>query len=736
MKRWSRAFAALLLLTMGCPEPSETEDAGPAVERPGIEPDLLLEASAGALRVGASKRDISPQGFEVANPNYLGFRNPGNCDPIQKFRGAGHRHELSFSQIQIAQVLGGARTETETLDTVGHRHRVILEPQGDPVTHVQVTIEETHDHSHEFTLSREQMEAVDFSSAWSERGRLMRCGDLVDGYGKLPRSDCGHDGLCEGDPGWPGADEGEGDRRPDWFFDCGLDRICPDNVPEPEDLRNNGEDDDFDGVIDDGPYPGADEGEGNGSYDGLWQSGFGSNIPTLGLHDPIWARCMALERGDATVVVCSLDLVGFFFDDVERVRTRVAEAMGAAAPDYLLISATHVHEAPDALGQWGPIQNPNDILPRVSGVNPRFIERVKAQTALAVQEAMEALQPARLKVITTRTGMEGFLRDTRDPQVMDDTATLIQALATSDGSTIMTLYNWGNHPEILADVNNLVSSDFAHGLREHLEQGSQPANLPGLGGIAIYLQGTVGGLMTPLGLTIREDDGRVIKRRSHESAWVMGRRLAEIGLRALASDGVETLDETDLVVGTKRIHVPVFNTQFHVALQLGLFDRAVVDYDEQEFIEPGDELTPRNLPHTVTEVVWARLGPIGWLSVPGELFPENAVAGSLVAPFPYTPEGWDLIAPDNPNPPDVEAMNQDQILRTLIPGVRHSVLVGLGNDELGYLVPPYDWKLHPVTPYFDEAEGDHYEETNSTGPETLPLILDTLEGLGQWLLGK
>ena len=78
-------------------------------------------------------------------------------------------------------------------------------------------------------------------------------------------------------------------------------------------------------------------------------------------------------------------------------------------------------------------------------------------------------------------------------------------------------------------------------------------------------------------------------------------------------------------------------------------------------------------------------------------------------------------------------MNQDQILRTMIPGIRHSIIVGLGNDELGYLVPPYDWKLHPTTPYFDEAEGDHYEETNSTGPETLPLILDTLEGLGQWL---
>ncbi len=733
MRPHSRTCIALLAVTLGCPETTSDGDAGPTPQRQGIKPDLIVQAPSGTLRVGASKRDISPQGYEVANPNYLGYRNPENCDPVQKFRGAGHRHHLTLSQIQTAQVLGGARTELDTNETVGHQHRIVIDPQGDPVTGVQITQEEHHGHSHDINLTRDAMEAADFQGVWSEPSRLMRCGELVDGYGKLPRSDCGRDGLCEGDPGWPGADSGEGDRRPDWFFDCGLDRICPDNIAEPLELRANGEDDDFDGVVDDGPYTGADEGEGNGHYDGLWQSGFGSNIPALGVHDPIWARCMAVERGDQTIVICSLDVVGFFFDDVARVRRRVEQAMGQDAPDYLLISATHVHEAPDTMGQWGPIQNPNDILPRVSGVNPRFIERVKAQTTLAVKDAMESLQPAELRVVTTRTGIEGLLNDTRDPQVMDDTATLIQAVSTVDRSTITTLYNWGNHPEILANVNNLVSSDFAHGLREHMEQGSQAADLPGLGGIAIYLQGTVGGLMTPLGLTIREDDGRVLKRRSHESAWVMGRRLAEIGLRALASPEVETLGSADLLLGTKRIHVPIFNTQFHVALQLGLFDREIVDYNEEEFIEPGDDLTPRNLPHTVTEVVWARLGPIGWLTVPGELFPENAVPGSLIAPFPYTPESYDLISPDNPNPPDIEAMNQDQILRTMIPGIRHSIIVGLGNDELGYLVPPYDWKLHPTTPYFDEAEGDHYEETNSTGPETLPLILDTLEGLGQWL---
>ncbi len=43
------------------------------------------------------------------------------------------------------------------------------------------------------------------------------------------------------------------------------------------------------------------------------------------------------------------------------------------------------------------------------------------------------------------------------------------------------------------------------------------------------------------------------------------------------------------------------------------------------------------------------------------------------------------------------------------------MIVGLANDEIGYIVPESDFLLHPQAPYILEAEG-HYEETNSVGP--------------------
>jgi hypothetical protein len=62
-------------------------------------------------------------------------------------------------------------------------------------------------------------------------------------------------------------------------------------------------------------------------------------------------------------------------------------------------------------------------------------------------------------------------------------------------------------------------------------------------------------------------------------------------------------------------------------------------------------------------------------------------------------------------------------------GAQHNWILGLANDELGYLIPAYDYVLDPSLPYLDEADGDHYEETNSLGPDAAPLISALVERL-------
>ena len=145
--------------------------------------------------------------------------------------------------------------------------------------------------------------------------------------------DCGRDGICPDDEAWVEADEGEGDsewhKASEAFLDCGCDQLCEG----------------------DEGYPGVDEGENDGEFQAAWLAGFQNGRPANSVHDDIWSRTVVLRQGDTTVALVSLDVVGFFYDDVEELRELVvAEGLDV---DHVMISATHNHEAPDTLGQWG-----------------------------------------------------------------------------------------------------------------------------------------------------------------------------------------------------------------------------------------------------------------------------------------------------------------------------------------------------------------------------------------------
>ena len=64
---------------------------------------------------------------------------------------------------------------------------------------------------------------------------------------------------------------------------------------------------------------------------------------------------------------------------------------------------------------------------------------------------------------------------------------------------------------------------------------------------------------------------------------------------------------------------------------------------------------------------------------------------------------------------------------------RYAMPLGLCQDEMGYLVPPYDFKIaEGGNAYIEEAPGDHYEETNSLGPRTTPTLMQAFKALFAW----
>ena len=118
-----------------------------------------------------------------------------------------------------------------------------------------------------------------------------------------------------------------------------------------------------------------------------------------------------------------------------------------------------------------------------------------------------------------------------------------------------------------------------------------------------------------------------------------------------------------------------------------------------------------------TEVGYLELGKsdVGIYLIPGELFPELYNGEFLSAEESGTGKAADY-----------------KILSEM-GGAKHHFVIGLCNDELGYIIPDNDFVLNERMPYInkgvDKFDRSHYEETNSTGRETARTLLETMDKL-------
>jgi hypothetical protein len=489
---------------------------------------------------------------------------------------------------------------------------------------------------------------------------------------------------------WEDLDSnGEWDDDNEAFFDCGCDRLC----------------------ADDEGYPGPDEGEEDGTFQAAWLAGFHNGRPAIGVHDDLWARAIIFEQGETRIGIVVVDLVGWFYADVVATRT-LAESAGLKL-DYLLVASTHNHEGPDTMGLWGRTETSG-------GYDEDYAAAVRQASVDALTQAAADLREVGTFTVGSvdvsdwhETGTSILVRDSRDPVVIDEA--LGAALITDTaGETIATLVHFGNHPEAMADENVLITSDFPAPLRSGLEEL--------YGGTAIYLNGTVGGLMTPLGVTVYDEDGKGWRDYTFERLDVMGRVMTDMAQQAIVTGQDATAPSIAAAAGIFRL--PVDNWGFQGMFLSGIIGRETFDWDDSQIIEEG------NIPTIETEMAWLRIGPLELLTVPGELFPEVAIGGydgSHVGD-----PGNTVVDPDNKNPPDLSAAPEGPYLKERLAG-SPSWIIGMGNDEVGYFVPPYDFQLDEINPWFDEPAGDHYEETNSLGPQTVPLLEEQAGRLIGWV---
>src|SRR5690625_7601369 len=94
------------------------------------------------------------------------------------------------------------------------------------------------------------------------------------------------------------------------------------------------------------------------------------------------------------------------YPDVIDIRKAIPAELGI---DYFLISSTHTHESNGLIGIWGP-----GIFQ--SGVDPVHMKWLKIQVIHSIQDACEALRPAKFVFGQSLNGRDSILiKDSRNP---------------------------------------------------------------------------------------------------------------------------------------------------------------------------------------------------------------------------------------------------------------------------------------------------------------------------------
>ena len=313
--------------------------------------------------------------------------------------------------------------------------------------------------------------------------------------------------------------------------------------------------------------------------------GMGAPNPAHEKRGELTARAIVFRKADVSVAVVSLDLLGFPSVLCDRVRAKVSRIPAA----NILIGSTHTHSAPDCYafpdGKGG---HTGDL---------KYYDLVCDQTAAAINEAINHLQPAVLKIAAGEAHGK-IAYNYYAPDLYDRRMNVIQAM-TPGGKAIATLINYAVHPEVLGNDIGICSPDLIGPLYDQIQTQN--------GGMGLFMNSAQGGMVTADNRNLDQPKdtqrGYWHDARSWDECLRIGKLMAAEALR-LVNDAPEQKD-------------PIL---FCDALAV----RFPVESDLMWAVVTG---SPLKYPHgddrsITTRVNLVNLGTAQILTIPGEALPN------------------------------------------------------------------------------------------------------------------
>ncbi len=411
-------------------------------------------------------------------------------------------------------------------------------------------------------------------------------------------------------------------------------------------------------------------------------AGYNSNNKAEAVLDDMYSRAVYLDdnTGNGGIVLCAVDCVGLSRKDINEIRKIVIESEKIPNLKSINISATHTHSAIDTQGLWG------EKLYK-SGRDEGFMKALHAKTAEAIISAYENRTDGKLYYSVKKA--EGMQFDCRTPDTFDDNLTELRFESFNDDK-IVSIINFASHAELLGSKTKSVSADFPAYMIKEIENNNKNREV-------LFLNGAIGGM-------ISASEIKKVYRNEIDCVEYTKQFGKELGRLVNTSDDKEEIVPR-INVKSVPVKFPASNFVLIIARLLKVLNNDISRnkkrtqayiYSETGYLELGDK-------------------QVGMFLVPGELFPELFNGEFLTKETSATGENADynvLIKQGN---------------------ATHKFVVGLCNDEVGYIIPDNDFLLDTKLPYInaskDKLDRNHYEETNSVGPDTAKIILDSIAGI-------
>lgn len=394
---------------------------------------------------------------------------------------------------------------------------------------------------------------------------------------------------------------------------------------------------------------------------------------SLGVHDPLFARCLYLDDGTTQLAFVVCDLIGVGHGLVTRARQLIAERPGIS-PANVMVAATHTHAGPAGV--------------RGSG-EPVLVEEMARKIAGAVQVAHRNATAGQLKYGVTE--LSSIAQNRRHPDWPIDHRLDVLAADTLDGRNLATVARYSCHPTTMERDNLDISAEWPGEACRVIEQ------VVGAGTTGIFLNGACGNV-NPTWMRQRFDEVHRVGSIVGAKAAALSQELRPLGINHQAHNirwdeltakpvAAGLLVEGRLGAVTRTFHAP-----YRVGPDDGEMERRILDLELEESSLAGDA---RRVLHARLTRARNERGALTRTRGRGPTRPEEVQAMRL---------GDGLFLAGLPGEVFVET--QEEIRRRS--GIENLLVVTYANDYPGYFCPAVAYEQGGyeagVTPFAPEAD--------------------------------